>query len=213
MSRQLPRTRFIALDTEATGLDTRRDLPVAVAAVPFVEGQPRPDRGYSSLINPGRPIPRTARRVHGITDDHVKGAPPPDQAVRRLLCWWPAETSLVGFHVHFDLTLLARIARQSGLAPLASPALDVADLARALWPRWDGLTLEELAARLEVPVEGRHTAEGDAIMAGRIYLKLVPHLLAAGIGTLEDAVRVQQASRDSALRMWPGLVHGIPGLP
>lgn len=204
-ARPLPQARFVALDTETTGLDLRRDLPVSMAAVPFEEGHPRPERAYTSLVNPGRPIPRAARRIHGISDHRVKEAPPPPQALGRLLAWWPAGCPLVGFQVSFDLALLSRIARESGLRSLDAPALDVAHLARALWPQWGPLTLDELAGRLRVPVEGRHTAQGDAITAGRIYLKLVPLLLASGVDTLDAALRLQaEAANAPAAGLWPG---------
>ena len=47
-------------------IDTRRDAIVAVAAIPFVDGEPRD--GYVTLVNPGRPIPAPSTAIHGITD-------------------------------------------------------------------------------------------------------------------------------------------------
>ncbi|WP_102794271.1 3'-5' exonuclease [Bowmanella denitrificans] len=66
--RRLQHEGFYTLDTETTGLDENgRIVEVAVIA---------PDNShYSSLVNPGIPIPPDATNVHGITDEAVKSEP------------------------------------------------------------------------------------------------------------------------------------------
>jgi DNA polymerase III epsilon subunit-like protein len=60
---------FVILDTETTGLDgTAR-----VVSLAMIDRDGR--ELIDTLINPGRPIPRDATRIHGITDAHVKNAP------------------------------------------------------------------------------------------------------------------------------------------
>ena len=104
-------------------------------------------------------------------------------------------------------------ARRARLPRVDLPALDVADLARGLSLLWDGLALEELAKRLAVPVDGRHSAAGDAIIAGRIYVRLVPLLRARGIDTLAAVLRFQ-ARPPAAGTGKPGRgFHGSPGAP
>ena len=64
---------FVAIDLETTGLDARRDVVVAIAAVPFEDGRPRD--GLVTLVNPGRSIPPASTAIHGIDDAAVVGAP------------------------------------------------------------------------------------------------------------------------------------------
>lgn len=201
----LPEQLFVTLDTETTGLNPRADLPVAVAAVPFVAGQPMVGDGFQTLVNPGRPIPATAHRIHGISDAMIRHAPAPTAVLPGLLQYCHAQPALIGFHIGFDLAILNRLARRMGLPPLHVPALDVAELAAGLSPHWAGLTLEQLAGRLQIPIAGRHTAAGDAILAGRIYLRLVPVLKAYGVDHLGAALRLQRGG--------PDLFHGGPGHP
>ncbi|BAS25927.1 3'-5' exonuclease [Limnochorda pilosa] len=187
-----PADRFVALDTETTGLDARRDLPVEVAAIPFADGEPQHEQAYVSYVNPGRPIPPLARAVHGIDDALVESAPGPHHVLAPLCDRCPEGTVLVGFHIGFDLAVLNRVARRAGAPQLAAPALDVAALAGGLSPAWFGLDLAELAGHLQIPVSGRHTAQGDAVTAGRIFLRLIPALHARGIRTLRDALAFQE---------------------
>jgi DNA polymerase-3 subunit epsilon len=60
--------------------------------------------------------------------------------------------------------------------------------------------LEALAERLGIAVIGRHTALGDAIMTGEIFLKLVPLLTERGVVTLRDAREASERSLHARLR-------------
>jgi DNA polymerase III epsilon subunit-like protein len=183
---------FVAIDLETTGLDPRRDAVVALAAIPFVDGEPRD--GYVTLVNPRRPIPPASTQIHGITDDDVRDAPPID-AVLPVLEAVLGGQLLVGHAVEFDLAILARDARESGRGasrPLSRPAfLDTQALAASLLPRGADVGLDAVAAHVGVVVHGRHTAQGDAIAAGRVLLALLPRLATRGAHTLRDAQWIQ----------------------
>jgi DNA polymerase III epsilon subunit-like protein len=182
---------FVAIDLETTGLDARRDVPVAVAAIPFIAGTPRADAVYATLVNPGRPIPPDAQRIHGITDADVNGAPdiatvlPPFLEACR-------QRPIVAHTAGFDLAIINRAAQAAGLAPLDGSVLDIGTLAHGLFPSWWDLSLEGLARLSEVEPLGRHTAEGDALTAGLIFLRMIPMLEQQGVLTLADALRLQR---------------------
>ncbi len=183
---------FVALDLETTGLDTRRDSAVSLAAIPFVAGAPQ--TGLRTLVNPGRPIPPASTRIHGITDAAVAGAPAIAEVLPKLAAACERRV-LVGYAVDFDLAVLTRAARAASLPPLPNPALDTRDLAAVLFVHSPATTLESLADRLGVPVEGRHTAAGDAIIAGRILLRLLDELEARGVRTVPDLLLLQRQAR------------------
>jgi DNA polymerase III epsilon subunit-like protein len=173
---------FVAIDLETTGLDPRRDDVVSLAAIPFVGG--RPERGYVTLVDPRRPIPRASTRIHGIDDARVAGAPTLTEVLPRLdgIC---AGRLLVGHDVAFDLAVLARARRRRGLAEPEAFALDTRRLTVALYPAWRRVSeLESVAARLGIEVEGRHTAEGDARLAGAILVSLLDEFRRRGVRTI-----------------------------
>jgi len=184
---------FVALDLETTGLDARRDAVVSVAAVPFLGGQPRP--GYATLVNPERPIPPASTAIHGLTDDMVAAAPRIDRVLAALDDVLDGTPVLAGHGVDFDLAVLERERRQRGLPRLAIPALDTLLLAAALNPGWPDYTLERVASRAGVEVVGRHTAEGDALTAGRILLALLPALEGRGFRTVGELLWLQRQTR------------------
>jgi DNA polymerase III epsilon subunit family exonuclease len=184
------RSDFVAIDLETTGLDAGRDAAVAVAVVPFRGGEPI--GGYETLVNPGRPIPAASTRIHGITDEMVAAAPRLGEVLDEIeaLC---GHHVVVGHGVAFDLAILERVRRLHHRPPLGNTALCTMRLAAALHPGWTEVTLESLATRLGVPVVGRHTARGDALVAGALMLGLLPELARRGHRTVADALWFQRS--------------------
>jgi hypothetical protein len=59
---------------------------------------------------------------------------------------------------------------------------------------------------MELEPVGRHTAEGDALTAGLLFLRLVPWLERRGITTLGAALRLQR--RTALIPGGPGATGG-----
>jgi DNA polymerase III subunit epsilon len=75
------------------------------------------------------------------------------------------------------------------------PVLDTLLLSAAVHPDHDDHTMEAIAARLGVPVVGRHSALGDALLTGEIFVRLVRLLGQRGVRTVGQA-------REAALRTY-----------
>jgi len=70
---------------------------------------------------------------------------------------------------------------------LTMPVLDTVLLSAVAHPYHEDHSIEGIAARVGVKVTGRHTALGDAIATGELFLKLIPLLAEMGIHTLRQA--------------------------
>ena len=76
------------------------------------------------------------------------------------------------------------------------PVLDTLLLDAVVHPDHDEHSLEAIAGRLGVAVLGRHTALGDALVTGEVFLRLITLLQQRGIGTLGAAVAASRATLD-----------------
>lgn len=104
---------LVCFDLETTGTDVQRDRIVQIALIRLEPGGGR--RQFSTLLNPGRPIPAAATAVHGIDDTMVLNAPGFGHVLADVLDILEG-ADLAGFNlIRFDLPLLeAEIARHGG---------------------------------------------------------------------------------------------------
>ena len=101
-----------------------------------------------------------------------------------------AQRIVVGHDVGFDLAVLTRVRRRS--PERVFPPFDTRRLAQALGYR--DTRLERVASHLKVSIDGRHTAVGDARMAGEILLALIPTLRSRGVRTLGELEYFQRTA-------------------
>jgi hypothetical protein len=104
------------------------------------------------------------------------------------LVWLESQLPLEA--VPADLTVVDRARRGRQRPPLGNGALCTMRLTAVLHPGWSDVTLESVASRLGVPVTGRHTARGDAVIAGAVMVELTPQLIRRG-RTVGDALWLQ----------------------
>lgn len=133
---------LVALDLEGTGAQDRDDEAILeIALVPITAGRPSLDEAYTTLINPGRPIPRRPWISPGLTDATLAAAPPLSDVTPELLRRLSGKI-LVGHNVSVDWRLLRR------RCPSVQPAglIDTLRLARHLHP---SLRQKSLGALIE----------------------------------------------------------------
>lgn len=185
----------VVIDTETTGLDPGKARIVEIGLVPLKGGKLDEAGAFRRLVHPGQSIPPAATSIHRIDDAAVAGA----GAFADL---WPqvaerlGDAVLIGHTLGFDLAVLKRECERAGLAWRAPRALDTRLLAQVAEPRLGGYTLEHLASWLNVAVEGRHSAVGDAILTARIFFALLPKLREGNIRTLAEAEKACLALSD-----------------
>jgi DNA polymerase-3 subunit epsilon len=65
--------------------------------------------------------------------------------------------------------------------------LDTLLLSAVIHPSQESHRLEAICERMGVNIMGRHTAIGDAIVTGEVFLRMIPLLAEMGIRTLGEA--------------------------
>lgn len=189
--RTLTEIPFTAFDTETTGLrPSEGDEIVSIGGVRIVNGRMLREETFDRLIDPGRPISRESTQVHGIDDAMVQGQPD-IRGVLAAFSRFAQDTVLVGHNAAFDMRFFQIKEEPTGVK-LRMPVLDTILLSAVVHPRHEDHSIEGIAGRLGVNIVGRHTALGDAIVTGELFLKLIPLLADKGIRTLEEAVEASK---------------------
>lgn len=194
--RPLAELPFTVFDTETTGLSpSQGDQIIAVGAVRILNGRLLQHESFDRLVRPSRPVRREAQAVHGISTEMLAHQPPL-QEVLPAFHRFAEDTVLVGHNAAFDMRLLQLAEAATGVA-FEQPVLDTLLLSALVHPGHADAEhrLEAIAERLGVPVVGRHTALGDALLTAEVFLKLIPLLAQQGIRTLGQA---RDASRRTA---------------
>jgi DNA polymerase-3 subunit epsilon len=196
--RRLSDLAYTVFDTETTGLDPAGgDEIVSVGAVRVVNGRLLRHETFERLVDPRRSVPARSVAVHGITAEMLRGQPTLD-VVLPAFARFTEDTVLVGHNVGFDMSFLRLKEAQTGVR-LTQPVLDTLLLDAALHPDHEQHSLEAIAARLGVGVVGRHTALGDALMTGEVFVRLLRLLQQRGIGTLGEALAAARATYQARL--------------
>lgn len=174
--------RLAGFDTESTGVNVETDRIVSACVVQCGGNQPVAAANW--LANPGIDIPEAAAAVHGITTERARAEGRPageviEQVITALAAVVLSGIPVVAMNAPFDFTLLDREARRYGVQPLTDI---VGDDLRVIDPRVldkhvdtyrrGKRTLTDLCRHYQVPLDGAHSADADAIAACRVAWRL-----------------------------------------
>lgn len=182
---------YTVFDTETTGLaPSAGDEIISIGAVRIVNGRVLAGDVFDQLVDPRRSVTEASARIHGIRPEMLRGRPTiaPVLAAFRRFC---DHTVLVGHNVAFDLRFFQLKEEPTGIH-FTQPVLDTLLLSVVLHDDLESHVLDAIAERYGINVVGRHTALGDAIVTGEIFLRMLPLLAGRGIVTLRQAREASQ---------------------
>lgn len=156
---------LVALDLETTGLDIQKDEIIEIGAVRMQDGEILDE--FSTMVNPGKPIPINTTNITGIRQEDVVGAPS-IAAVLPQLATFVGNAPVIAHNITLDTGFLRD---RYGILK-NNREIDTYDLASILLPSAPRYNLNSLTQQLGVDLENAHRALDDARAAALLYWKL-----------------------------------------
>lgn len=148
----------VFVDIETNGGSGERGRITEIALIRVEDGEIVEE--YSSLVNPGGPLPYWITKLTGITNDDVADAPYFDEIAREVARILDGAI-FVAHNVRFDFSFIKR--QLEALGYTFRPKLFcTVRMSRALYPEHKGHSLEKIIARHNISTEDRHRAYADA---------------------------------------------------
>ncbi|MCL2129183.1 MAG: 3'-5' exonuclease [Treponema sp.] len=164
---------FTAFDLETTGLDPKTDKIVEIGAVKF------DNKGliarFSTLINPGIPMPKEAERVNNISDKMLKDKPAINGVFPDFLRFIQG-TILLAHNTSFDCNFINEKLKEFPSSPfpaLPNRIVDTLLLSREVFPAFQSHSLQNLASALQINAIDAHRAEDDARLCMEIFIRCI----------------------------------------
>jgi DNA polymerase III alpha subunit (gram-positive type) len=190
---------LVIFDLETTGLSPYSEEIIQIAAVKMSGGRILEESAFSTYVDPGRRISSFITSYTGITNDQVRNAPPPAEALTAFSEFAGSGMLIAHNGRRFDLPFIRESCSRHGLSTREVGFVDSMAFSRKLWGGRGGHGLDAVMQRLQLRGDGvrRHDARGDvAILAEavrRMWAALTPDFqscpVPCGSGLLADGMR------------------------
>jgi DNA polymerase III subunit epsilon len=183
--RALADTDFVVVDLETTGWTPDEARITEIGAVRFTGGQVTGE--FSTLINPGQPIPPDIAALTGISDAMVARAPGIAAVLPGFLAF-AGRGVLTAHNAPFDLSFLIAACGDCGLRWPGFSVLDTVTLARQVLGETEvpDCKLSTLARYFGAPTAPCHRALADARATAAVLHALIGRLAESGVRTLAE---------------------------
>ena len=165
--------REIVLDTETTGLSPATgDRIVEIGCVELINHIPT-GRHLHLYLNPERPMPEDAFRVHGLSDDFLRDKPRFAETAGQFIDFIE-DSTLVIHNAPFDMGFLNHELERAGRPSLRNEVIDTVMVARERHPG-ARVSLDALCKHYGIDNSRRtlHGALLDAEILAEVYLELI----------------------------------------
>ena len=159
---------FVCLDFETTGLSGKNDKVTEIGAVKVQDGEIV--QRFSTLVNPGRPIPPRVVALTGISNDMVEDHPYINE-ILPIFLGFLGDLPLVAHNAKFDCKFLER--DLCLMAPtIENPVAHTLQQARLRCPGLPSYKLSYLTEHFQIPLNDAHRAWCDAEATAKLYVLL-----------------------------------------
>ncbi|OON67552.1 exonuclease domain-containing protein [Hymenobacter sp. CRA2] len=160
---------YAIIDLETTGGQPTQDRITEIAI--FIHDGDKVVDSFSTLLNPGRPIPFYIQQLTGITDEMVKEAPRFHEVAKKVVQMTEG-CVFVAHNVRFDYSFLKKEFADLGYT-YSRKTLCTVRLSRSLIPGQPSYSLGKLCANIGIELHNRHRAAGDAEATAILFDRLL----------------------------------------
>jgi DNA polymerase III subunit epsilon len=192
--------RYVVMDTELTGLDSKKDSIISVGAVVMQGGQIRLGDTFYEMASPETVMRSESIVVHGITPSEVANKPDIGVVLDDFLKFC-AGAVVVGHFLSLDLAFVNKEMKRLYSRQFLQPVADTLRVHE--WMRDTGRSfgsqhnagdenkdLFSLAKRYHIPVSAAHNALMDAFITAQLFQRLLSSLPGLGVRTVKDLLRI-----------------------
>ena len=159
---------FAITDIETTGGSIKQSKITEIAIILF-DGEKVIDE-FQSLVNPEKEIPQFITRLTGISNQMVENAPK-FYEIAKVIIEFYEETIFVAHNVGFDYNIIRQEYKSLGF-DFRMPHMCTVKSARKILPGHKSYSLGKISEDLNIEIEGRHRAGGDAWATVALFKKM-----------------------------------------
>ena len=180
LSENINEIRFVVLDTETTGFNFKEDRILSIGAVTILNNSIDITDSFEVYVEQEKFNPKTVE-IHGLLKQGPLIKVNEQEACEQFLQFL-GNSIIVAHHAHFDVTMINYALKRLGLPKLKNKVLDTGTLYKAtrltsnLIDKEKNYTLDDLANSLNISLQDRHTASGDAYITAIAFMKIVSKL-------------------------------------
>ena len=196
----LEAARYVVMDTELTGLDSKKDSIVSVGAMVMQGGRIQLGGTFYEMVSPETVMRSESIVVHGITPSDVANKPDIGVVLEDFLKFCTGAV-VVGHFLSLDLGFLNKEMKRLHGRTFPQPAADtlrihewMQDHSRGSRGQYDACEenkdLFSLAKKYHIPVSAAHNALMGAYITAQLFQRFLSRLPDLGVRTVKDLLKI-----------------------
>ncbi|EDM23771.1 3'-5' exonuclease [Caminibacter mediatlanticus] len=166
----------VVIDTETTGLDTKKDEIISIGAVIVKNNKILLSKKFHIYVKTTKKISNDSIKIHKITPTTLKNAVETKEAIYEFLNFIQ-NRPIVGYYLEFDIAMINKLTKKYLGIKLSNRQIEVSSLYYdkkiGIIPQKNvDLRFDSIMKDLNLPIFKKHNALNDAIMTALIYIKL-----------------------------------------
>jgi len=166
----------VVIDTETTGLDTKKDEIISIGAVIVKNNKILLSKKFHIYVKTTKKISNDSIKIHKITLTTLKNAVETKEAIYEFLNFIQ-NRPIVGYYLEFDIAMINKLTKKYLGIKLPNRQIEVSSLYYdkkiGIIPQKNvDLRFDSIMKDLNLPIFKKHNALNDAIMTALIYIKL-----------------------------------------